>query len=336
MTMSIAAGAATTAETDAKNISVDSYSEVATSTKPNDQGWNLVGNPFMANLTGLTSESLIAGKLVHTDTDPWDGKWKNNGDGTRYVTIPDNHFDNYVAKTTSTASGAGDFMPGRAFFVQIAEGATTLTFATANRASLMPALYAKTEASTDVETGIVMSDETHHDEVNFWIKDGKTAAYESNADYPKPPNGSNFNIYGVHEACDLSWIAISPAIAEGSMAIGYQVPTAGEYTLSLSETYVSDKIDHVFVTDHAMSPEITTDLMDGSYEFMVNQAETNKTRFTVSIQLKEDSPGTTTDIGTLSGDSDKPKKFIYRDKMYILRGGQIYDSTGKMVKEINK
>lgn len=336
ITMPIAAAAAVTAETNDKNISVDSYSEVATSTKPNDQGWNLVGNPFMANLTGLTSESLIAGKLVHTDTDPWDGKWKNNGDGTRYVTIPDNHFDNYVAKTTATASGAGDFMPGRTFFVQIAEGATTLTFATANRASLMPALFAQTEVSTDIETGIVMSDETHHDEVNFWIKDGKTEAYESNADYPKTPNGSNFNIYGVHEACDLSWIAISPAIAEGSMAIGYQVPTAGEYTLSLSETYVSDKIDHVFVTDHAMSPEITTDLMDGVYNFQVNQAETNNTRFTVSIKLKEESPGTATGVDDIRGDSDKPTKFIYHDKMYILRGGVIYDATGKKVQEINK
>lgn len=336
MTMSVTASAAMEAETNDKNISVDSYSEVATSTKPNDQGWNLVGNPFMANLTGLTSESLIAGKLVHTDTEPWDGKWKNNGDGTRYVTIPDNHFDNYVAKTTSTASGAGDFMPGRTFFVQIAEGASTLTFATANRASLMPALFAKTEQSVDIETGIVMSDESKHDEVNFWIKDGKTAEYEYNADYPKTPNNSHFNIYGVHSHGDLSWIAISPEIAEGSMAIGYQVPTAGEYTLSTSETYVSDKIEHLYVTDHAMSPEVTVDLQEAPYAFTVLQAETNNERFTVSIKLKDESPGTTTDINQVDLQSEQPLKFIWQDKMYILRGGVIYDATGKRVMEINK
>ncbi len=335
MTMSTTAAAATTAETNNKNISVDSYSEVATSTKPNDQGWNLVGNPFMANLTGLTSESLIAGKLVHTDTEPWDGKWKNNGDGTRYVTIPDNHFDNYVAKTTATASGAGDFMPGRTFFVQIAEGASTLTFATVNRASLMPALFAKTEQSVDIETGIVMSDESKHDEVNFWIKDGKTAEYEYNADYPKTPNNSHFNIYGVHSHGDLSWIAISPEIAEGSMAIGYQVPTASEYRLSLSETYVSDKIEQLLVTDHEMSPEITTNLMVEDYIFQVNEAETNNTRFTVSIKIKSGT-NTATDIDDIRGDSDHPIKFLYRDKIYILRGGQIYDTTGKQVREINK
>ena len=220
---------------------------------------------------------------------------------------------------------------GRTFFVQIAGANTSVAFASANRASLLPALYAHKEQSVDIETGIVMSDETHHDEVNFWIKDGKTEAYESNADYPKTPNGSNFNIYGVHEACDLSWIAISPEIAEGSMAIGFQVPTAGEYMLSLSETYVSEKIDHVLVTDHEVSPEITTDLMEGSYEFMVNQAETNKTRFMVSIQLKEEAQ-TPTDIDDVREDPDKPTKFIYHDKIYILRGGQLYDATGKQVK----
>ena len=335
ITMPITAAAATTAETADKNISVDSYSDVeGKSTKPNDQGWNLVGNPYMVNLTNLSSESMIAGELVHTETVPWDGKWRNNGDDIRYVTIPDNHFDNYKAKTASVAAGAGDFMPGRAFFVQIAEGASTLTFAAANRASLMPARFAQTAQSVDIETGIVMSDESKHDEVNFWIKEDKTAEYEYNADYPKTPNNTNFNIYGVHSHGDLSWIAISPEIAEGSMAIGYQVPTAGEYRLSLSETYVSDKIDQLLVTDHEMSPEITTNLLTEDYVFHVNQAETNNTRFTVSIHL---APQTPTDIGNVPSEgmnaaNAKPQKFIYHDKLYILRNGVIYDATGKQVK----
>ena len=333
ISMATAASSATTAETANKNIAVDSYSEVATSTKPNDQGWNLVGNPYMVNLTGLSSESLIAGQLVHSETTPWDGKWRNNGDGVRYVTIPDNHFDTYTAQTMSWFTEDNPMLNGRVFFVQIAEGASTLTFAAANRASLMPALYANVNKSVDIETGIVMSDETHKDEVNFWIKDGKTDEYEYNADYPKTPNMTNFNIYGVHSHGELSWVAISPEIANGSMAIGYQVPTAGEYRLSLSETYISDKIEQLLVTDHEMSPEITTDLMEDAYIFHVDQAETNDERFTVSFRLKE--LNQEQGIEDVRPTDETPQKFLYRDKIYILRNGVVYDATGKQV-QINK
>lgn len=338
--MSKAAETAKTEEAGDKTVTgLGSYSGVSgNSGKNNDQGWNLIGNPYMVNLTGLNSSSLQVGQLVHTDTHPWDGKWEwDNTDpaagGLRYVTIPDNHFDNYTAQTMSWFTAENPMKTGRTFFVQIAGANTSVAFAAANRASLMPALFAKVEESVDIETGIVMSDESKHDEVNFWIKDGKTAEYEYNADYPKTPNSSNFNIYGVHSHGDLSWIAISPEIAEGSMAIGYQVPAAGEYRLSLSETYVSDKIEQLLVTDHAMNPEVTTNLMVEDYIFLVNQAETNNERFTVSIKIKS---GTqiTTDIDDIRGDSEHPYKFIYRDKMYIKRGDRIYDATGKQVREI--
>ena len=343
ISMQKAAATAISEENGDKTITgLGSYSGVSgNSGKNNDQGWNLLGNPYMVNLTGLNSSSLQVGQLVHTSTVPWDGKWEwDNTDpdagGLRYVTIPDNHFDTYEAQTMAWFTALNPMKTGRTFFVQIAGANTSVLFAASNRASLMPALYAKTEQSVDVETGIVMSDETKKDEVNFWIKDGKTAEYEYNADYPKTMNQTNFNIYGVHSHGDLSWIAISPEIAEGSMAIGYQVPAAGEYTLSLSNTYVSDKIEHLYVTDHAMSPEVTVDLQEAPYAFTVLQAETNNERFTVSIKLKDESPGTTTDINQVDLQSEQPLKFIYQNKMYILRGGVIYDATGKRIKTINK
>ena len=332
ITMPITAAAAITAETENKTVDgLSSYADVeGNSGKINDQGWNLIGNPYMVNLTGLTSESLKTGKLIHEDDagGNWTGRWESNGDAFRYITVPSEHFDTYEA--VKVTGETVTLTAGKVFFVQMDGANTAVQFDVSKRASLLPALYAAAEP-VSVETGIVMSNETKKDEVNFWIKDGKTEAYEYNADYPKTMNQTNFNIYGVHAAGQLSWVAISPEIAEGSMAIGYQVPTAGEYMLSLSETYVSDKIDHVLVTDHEVSPEITTDLMEGSYEFMVNQAETNKTRFTVSIQLKEEAQ-TPTDIDNVRGDPDKPTKFIYHDKIYILRGGQLYDATGKQVK----
>ena len=204
----------------------------------------------------------------------------------------------------------------------------------------MPALLAENnDKPVDIETGIILSNETLQDEMNFWIKDGKTNDYEYNADYPKTPNNTNFNIYGVHTNGDLSWVATGPEYAEESMPIGYQVPAAGTYTLSISETYYSDLLDALYVTDHAMSPELTVDLMNAPYEFSVNQAETNNERFTVSVILKtpedEDGGGVSTGVDNTTNDN-RPYKFIYQDKMYILLNGVIYDAMGKQVLTINK
>jgi hypothetical protein len=174
------------------------------------------------------------------------------------------------------------------------------------------------------------------DEMNFWIKDGKTNDYEYNADYPKTPNSTNFNIYGVHINGNLSWVATGPEYAEESMPIGYQVPAAGTYTLSISETYFSDLLDALFVTDHAMSPEVTVDLMSAPYEFSVNQAETNNERFTVSVILKSENQGPTSGLENTGVQRDGLTKFIYQDKMFILHNGIIYDATGKKVTTINK
>ena len=334
MTMAITAGDAKTAENAIKNVTdLAAHSNQAGGV--NDQGWNLIGNPYMVNLTGLESTSLKQGKLIEEMVNgKWTGRWESNNDGLRYITVPNNNFETYEA--VAVAGSGMTLTAGKAFFVQLDGEANAVQFETSKRASLAPAWYRNAEAEqpVDVETGIVISSETLADEVNFWIKDGKTAAYEFNADYPKTPNKTNLNIYGVHQSGNLSWVAISPAIAEGDMAIGYQVPAAGDYTLSLSEKYIAEEIESVFVTDHGVSPELTTDLMVNTYTFTVHQAETNNERFTVSIKVREED-NIATDIGNSTVDTHAVK-FIRDDKMYILRNGLLYDATGKRVTEINK
>ncbi len=342
--MSVTGPNAMTAENGDKAIAeLSSYANVPNNSgKDNDQGWNLIGNPYMVNLTGLNSQSLQIGQLIHEldASGNWTGKWHwddtSEQTGLRYVTIPSDHFDTYTAQLVSAFSAANPMVAGRAFFVQIAEESVDLMFTAANRASLMPQHLAAQNTAVEVETGIVLSSETMQDEVNFWIKDGKTNDYEYNADYPKTPNNTNFNIYGVHAHGDLSWVATGPEYAEESMPIGYQVPAAGTYMLSVSEEYYSDEIDALYVTDHEMSPEVTTDLMIAPYEFSVNQAETNNTRFTVSIKLKKDSENDATGLDNININGEEIQKFIYQDKMYILHHGIIYDATGKRVITINK
>ena len=340
ITMSVSAPTAKTAENGNKTIAgLGSYENVPNnSRKDNDQGWNLIGNPYMVNLTTMSEDGLRAGKLVKEMVDDkWTGKWINNGENLRYLTIPSEHFETYEAKTVSEAINANALVPGRAFFVQLEGEANGITFAAANRASLMPALLAENnDKPVDIETGIVLSNETLQDEVNFWIKDGKTNDYEYNADYPKTPNNNRFNIYGVHTNGDLSWVATGPEYAAESMPIGYQVPAAGTYMLSLSEIYNSDGLNALYVTDHALLPEVTVDIMSEPYEFSVNQAETNNERFTVSVRVKAKTENGTTGLGNVGADGEQIHKFIYQDKIYILHHGGIYDATGKRVITINK
>ena len=343
ITMSVTAPNAMTAENDDKTINeLSSYeNEPNNSGKDNDQGWNLIGNPYMVNLKDMETTGLHACKLVEVidpATGKPNGKWEwNNETNIRYLTIPSEHFDTYGAKTVSEAISANALVPGRAFFVQIAGAATDLVFDVTKKAALMPALLAENnDKPVDIETGIILSNETLQDEVNFWIKDGKTNNYEYNADYPKTPNNNHFNIYGVHTNGDLSWVATSPEYAAQSMPIGYQVPAAGTFTLSVSETYYSENLQALFVTDHEASPEVTTNLVDEDYTFYVNQAETNNTRFTVSIILKPDTENTPTGVDNIDTKGKQPIKFLYQDKIYILRNGMIYDTTGKQVITINK
>lgn len=339
ITMPITSAAtATSAETANKTIGgLSSYQDVeGKSSAVNDQGWNLIGNPFMVNLTGLSSTSLKQGLLEkeYDANNNWTGQWKFTGNGNRYITVPSNHFDTYEAVKVNDETVT--LTAGRTFFVQIEENYNAVLFDKDNRAALAPAWQRSAEADqvVDVETGIVMSGAEWNDEVDFWIKDGKTEAYEFNADYPKTPNTTNFNIYGVHPSGNLSWVALSPPLAERDMPIGYQVPQAGDYILSLSEKFNMGDVESVLVTDHGVTPELTTDLMINSYLFTVHQAETNNERFTVSIKVRE-REDVTTGVDDAAADS-RAQKFIYDDKLYILNHGILYDATGKRVTRINK
>ena len=313
---------------------------VTLASKNNNSGWALVGNPYLSNVSGLNNQDIQVGKLVHTDTNPWDGKWQwdNPTTGVRYIVLTDDgqNFESQQARTATLKAFKN-------FFVQIKNGEATYLVIPANTRTdkdLAPARY-MADVEQDIQLAVDLVSETRSDKVDLLINDIYTAEFDQDGDFTKMMNTTNFNLYGVYPGDNLSFIAVDKTTAAGSIAIGYQVPAAGEYTLQLSERpYVmSDYVETLLVTDHEVSPEVTTDLLENPYSFTVTKAETNDARFTVSIKLKENQD-TPTDIDIINGggdlDGEKPIKFIYHDKMYILRNGVLYDATGKKVREINK
>ncbi|MCI6420010.1 MAG: InlB B-repeat-containing protein [Bacteroidales bacterium] len=311
---------------------------VTLASKNNNSGWALVGNPYLSNVSGLSNQDIQVGKLVHTDTNPWDGKWQwddtNSNTGVRYIVTTDDG-QTFESQQASTAT----LKAFKNFFVQIQNGEATSLVIPANSRTdknLAPARY-MADVEQDIQLAVDLVSETRSDKVDLLINDIYTAEFDQDGDFTKMMNTTKFNLYGVYPGDNLSFIAVDKTTAAGSIAIGYQVPAAGEYTLQLSERpYVmSDYVETLLVTDHEVSPEVTTDLLENPYSFTVTKAETNDARFTVSIKLKENQD-TPTDIDIINGggdlDGEKPIKFIYHDKMYILRNGVLYDATGKKVK----
>ena len=335
--MSVAANAVQSGETTDKNITID----VTLATKNNDSGWNLIGNPYMSNVSGLSNTYIQVGKLVHVNDagGNWTGRWQwddtNPTTGVRYIVTTDDG-QTFESQQASTAT----LKAFKNFFVQIQnEEANTLVIPANSRTdkSLAPARYMD-EVAQDIQLAVDLVSEARKDKVDLLINDIYTAEFDQDGDFTKMMNSTNFNLYGVYPGDNLSFIAVDKTTAANSIAVGYQVPAGGDYTLQLSdrEYVMTDAIEALYVTDHEVSPEVTTDLLDGPYNFHVNNAETNDTRFTISIRLV---PKTPTDLEIVPGEGMedmKPQKFIYHDKMYILRGGVIYDTTGKKVGEINK
>ena len=335
--MKVAASVAQTHENTDQTVPL----AVTLAEKDNDSGWNIVGNPYMSNVEGLTNNDIQVGELVHTNdvNGNWTGKWHwdNPTTGQRFLVIPRPDGQSYDAVQASNAT----LHAFKHFFVQIHnEDANAMSIPVANRVdrNLAPARYAQAEIEKDIEIAVQMTGDKLNDQMDFLINDIYSTAFEKNADFTKMMNATNFNIYGVHVDNNLSFVALDKAAAMQSVAIGFQVPKAGEYQLSLSDKpYVmADKIEALFVTDHEASPEVTTNLVDEDYTFYVNQAQTNNTRFTVSIILKPEKENTPTGVDNINTKGKQPIKFLYQDKIYILRNGMIYDTTGKQVITINK
>ena len=289
----------------------------------NHKGWNLVGNPYMVAISGAEADSkLVVGYLKETGTGPWE--WV---DTYRYVTIPnDNGTDYYQAKFSSAT-----LKPFKNFFLQIATSGD-LSFALASRQN-SPARYLEAQ-KREVEFEINLANGSHEDHTGLLIAEQYSPAYEINADLEKMIG--SMSVYTIYGGYNLAYNALSPDEAKQFIPIGYVAPSAGEYTFSLDDNSDVNEIDHIYLTDYQES--VTVDLMEQDYIFMTTSGK-NESRFAINATLKEETD-TPTDIDIINGggdlDGEKPIKFIYHDKMYILRNGVLYDATGKKVREINK
>ena len=303
----------------AKTVAVTAHGK-GSDVSDNHKGWNLVGNPYMVSISGGEPDAkLVVGKLVESGTGPWD--WDGEIYPYRYVTIPDDDGRDYHQEKFSDAT----LKPFKNFFIQI-ETSGDLAFALASRQNA-PARYLQAQ-EREVEFEVLLGNESRSDHTGLLIAEKYSPAYEINADLEKMENA--MSVYTIYGGYKLAYNALSPADAEEAIPVGYIANAEGSYTFRLDERSNVDDVEHIWLIDYETSE--TTDLLYDTYEFETAKGR-NETRFALSVGLKKQ-PAITTDIDDIRGDSDHPIKFLYRDKIYILRGGQIYDTTGKQVREI--
>ena len=282
-------------------------------------GWNFIGNPYMSTFNG--DNEGISGKLQY-----------QNGGSIRYATIPDIDFMNYDQVNIAEAN----LKPASGFFVQANNAeAQNITFSSSQIVAPSVALRytATAEVLTEQDAYIRLSSETAHDQMGLIIADEFTAEYETNADLVKILGEANtLKTYMSYNNMDMAYLAINQELAQEWIPVVVKIPETGQYTFSLTNSSEVEQLAGVYLIDYNTNSTITN-LIDDNYIFTAN-AGTYTNRFAINAIVGERQTPTAIDALDIGSDPDRPIKFIFHDKVFILYHGIIYDSTGKRVKEV--
>jgi hypothetical protein len=312
---------------------IDGYK--AGSVTANNVGWNYVGNPFLATWKGDIGHKQLE---KHYENGKWDGSYHWVDSGVKYITVMSaesgSDYAQYVAKDT-------ELKPFFPFYMQeTAEGGEgTINFAAAGRmkkAPIMLSAKATREAFVQIE---IMTD-GEKDQTGMFVGDHYSDDIDFD-DYEKMFGSStdNTKLWLMHEGKRMAFEAMTESTAAAYTPLGYRAPKKGTYYMDVN-LEVSDltDVEAIYLSDN-LSEVSDYDLLEGAYEFESDATTYNDNRFVVRVVLRNEAPGTATDIENIIGihsDSESPCKFIYQNRMYIMRNGIIYDTTGQQVLTIDK
>ena len=269
-------GAEALLESETKDKTIDITAHLAD--RPNDMGWNFLGNPYLAQYGGLSAsdEDVQVGLLEQEMVDGrWTGGWKHTGN-LRYITITTDG-QTYTPVEVDKAT----FSPFNTFFIQAAKDGA-LQFAWASRAQNAPARHyaAQQEVAKEITTGIILTGNDQTDRTGLLIADNFTEEYDFNADLSKFEN-SGINLYTIGKDGKLAFMAINQTLAEQPIPLGYGAPAEGLYTIAFDEDrYNATDISALYLIDYDSNEK--TNLLHTDYSF-VTAAGTNNQRFALQV-----------------------------------------------------
>lgn len=302
----------------------------------NNVGWNFVGNPFLATWKGDIGHKQLE---MHYENGKWDGSYHwVDSDVFRYVTVmsAENGYDYKQYRAQDT-----ELKPFFPFYMQetAVGGKGTINFAATGRMKKAPImLSAKTKREAFVQLEMMADGEK--DQTGMFIGEHYSDDIDFD-DYEKMFGSStdNTKLWLMHEGKRMAFEAMTESTAAAYTPLGYRAPKKGTYYMDVN-LEVSDltDVEAIYLSDN-LSEVSDYDLLEGAYEFESDATTYNDNRFTIRVVLRNEAPGTATDIEniiSIHSDSESPCKFIYQNRMYIMRNGIIYDTTGQQVLTINK
>lgn len=321
-----------------------------TEVRANHRGWNLIGDPYLLPYSSDIADPVMTGYIVpdypEDPEEQWDGHYKFDPDPStnlRYIVEP---VDNGRSEYIQVAITDYEMKPFTSYFVQIggsnpeAEQGVQFNLSAVERSASpirrAPAEYEEQEDTHPVWCAVnITSPKGEKDETTMLISDKFTDGYDMMDDLVKM-RGTYYQYAQIttkpvlasrNNEGEMAFNALPDASAEAGIPLHYFAATQGEYVIAYNDKYGRDEIQAVMLLDKQTNE--WHDLMNAPYEFYTNRTD-DKDRFVLTVRVeRKKEPQITTDIDATSSTDDRPRKILYKDHIYILRGEKIYDITGK-------
>ena len=323
-----------------------------TEVRANHRGWNLIGDPYLLPYTSDIEDPVMTGLIVedHSEDNPqWNGHYKFDPDPStnlRYIVEP---VDNGWSEYKQVAITDYEMKPFTSYFVQIggsdpeAIQGVQFKLSRVNRSSIVrraPAEYEEKEDTHPVWCAVnITSPKGEKDETTMLISDDFTDGYDMMNDLVKM-RGTYYQYAQIttkpvlasrNNEGEMAFNALPDASALAGIPLHYFSATQGEYVIAYDARYDKDgEVKEVKLFDKTTNDWY--DLMNESYPFFTQKTD-NKDRFILSVRVERRKPSMPTDIDAadLNRSNAAPRKILINDHVYILRGGAIYDVTGKQM-----
>ncbi len=275
-------------DADSKTVSVSHFGmtdgTLDAGIAPNNAGWNLIGNPYLANFADDDEEGFgngVIGELQKNGSDEYE--WVGSA---RYVVIPANNGQSYHAEMVT-----GTTLPSfKNFFIQVGQG-DVLTFAKDARAQNAPGRMLETPK--EIMLGVRLEGNGTNDRMALLLGDNFTDEYEINADLDKWSTTSQMTVAATVGKYSLAVAAITAKRSEQPVDLAVKIIKDGSYTFSLAEEWTRRRtaVSHLYLYDK--ETDTYTDLLNDTYTVTLASGKHNN-RF--SLITERNTLPTGTDI----------------------------------------